>query len=542
MLVLFCVVGVRLFQLQVVQHDYLASKAEDYHSNTVKIVAHRGTIYDRNGNVLAYDEDRYDVCCDPSIVNYPASQALMLKQAFGGSAQSYYDALTRDGRYARLVRKADKTTAQQLVNDLTSEGYQGVYLESTTKRVYPYGQAAGQIIGMVNDEGDGTSGLELYYNDDLKGTDGEEIFESGLGGVPIAGGASQTTDAVDGQDIVLDLDIDVQQAVEKIVSEGVTTYKADSGFCMITDPKTGGIIAACSTPYVNLSDTSTVPEGSLALKPINDAYEPGSIFKILTVAIGIEDGLITADSTFDVPGSITVGSNTVRDDDLRGATMSMSVREILRRSSNVGAALIAQQVIGADNFADGVSKFQIGQKSGVDYPNESDGTVRSRDQYDGSTLGFMSFGQSVSIPMVRMVKAVGAIAEGGWLMTPHFVQKVGDTTLTWDTEGQAVSAETATTVTDLMRTVMTEGTGTPGQVEGYDIAGKTGTGEQADENGYIAGKYLASLIGFAPASDAQVLCYVGFNGTPYLSTYSAAPAFSAIMGEALTTLGVEPES
>lgn len=541
-LVLFAAVGARLFYLQIIDHDTLSNQAEQHRTNVVTLQAKRGTIYDRNGNVLATDEECYDIYCNPKEVSDAQDEALMLKEAFGASAQNYYDALTRDTTFAYLVRKADKATAEKLQSDLAEKGYTGIYLLSTTKRVYPYGQAAGQILGMVDTDGNGITGLELYYNDVLSGTDGEETFETGLGGTPIAGGVSETTQPTDGQDIVLSIDIDVQKAAEKVVSDGVTKYKADSGMCMITNPKTGEIIAACSTPYADLSDTSTISNDGLTLKEVSSSYEPGSIFKVLTMAIGIEDGIITPDSTFSVPGSIVVGSDTVRDDDLRSATMDMSVREILRRSSNVGAALIAQQEIGAQNFSEGISKFQIGQKTGIDYPGESDGIVKSLEDYESSSLGSMAFGQGLAIPMVQMVKAVGAIADGGWLMTPHFVTKVGDQVLNWDTTGQAVSAETATEVTDMMRTVMTEGTGTTGQVEGYDIAGKTGTGEQADESGYVAGKYLASLIGFAPASDAQVLCYVGLHNTPYLSTYSAAPTFSAIMGEALSELGVAPES
>lgn len=539
-LVLFAVVVGRLFFLQVVDHDTLSAQAQEHRTNVITLQAKRGTIYDRNGNVLATDEECYDIYCNPQEVSNAEDEALMLKEAFGASAENYYDALTRDTTFAYLVRKADKETAEQLKSDLASKGYTGIYLLSTTKRVYPYGQAAGQILGMVDTDGNGISGLELYYDEQLKGTDGQETFETGSRGIPIAGGISQTTEPQDGQDIVLSLDINVQKAVEDTLEKSVTKYEADSGMCMITNPKTGEIIAACSTPYADLSDTSSLTNDALTLKQVSSSYEPGSIFKVLTMAIGIEDGIITPDSTFSVPGSIVVGSDTVRDDDLRSVTTSMSVREILRRSSNVGAALIAQQEIGAQNFSGGVSKFQIGQQTGIDYPGESDGIVKTLDQYEGSTLGSMAFGQGLAIPMVQMVKAIGAIADGGWLMTPHFAVKVGDQDLTWDTTGQAVSGETATEVTDMMRTVMQEGTGSTGQVEGYDIAGKTGTGEQANESGtgYVSGKYLASLIGFAPASDAQVLCYVGLHNTPYLSTYSAAPTFSAIMGEALRELGV----
>jgi cell division protein FtsI (penicillin-binding protein 3) len=222
--------------------------------------------------------------------------------------------------------------------------------------------------------------------------------------------------------------------------------------------------------------------------------------------------------------------------------MDMDLREILRRSSNAGISLVTQEHVGETRFAKGVSSFGIGSVTGIDYPGEVEGLVKQLNQYDGASLGSMSFGQSLAIPLIQMVEAVGSIANDGSRMTPHFLVSKNGEAVSWDSVGTSVSKETADEVTDMMREVVRSGTATAAQVEGYDIAGKTGTGEQADESGYIQNHFVSSLIGFAPASDPEVLVYVGLNGTPYLAATSSAPLFSSIMSEALTDMGVLPAS
>ncbi|MGI6755652.1 MAG: peptidoglycan D,D-transpeptidase FtsI family protein [Atopobiaceae bacterium] len=532
----------RLFLLQVVDSSNLSEEAKAMRTNVETLEAKRGTIYDRNGNVLATSIDCYDIYANPKEVNAPSAEALMLQEAFSGDAANYRDSLSEDTTFVYLVRKADKDKAEELQRELKEKGYSGIYLIKQSKRIYPYGAVAGQIIGMVDIDGNGLTGLELQYDDVLKGTDGELIMETGATGTPIAGGVTSSTEPQDGKDIHLALDIDIQKTVEDEITKGAKKYDAAGGLCMITNPKTGEILAAASTPLADISQPDTITNEGLNFKLVTSSYEPGSIMKIFTIATGIEDGLFDTDQEYDVPGSITVGSDTVRDDDGRWETMAMSPREILRRSSNVGAALLAQDVIGAEKFSSGLAAFQFGTRTNIDYPGEISGTVRSLDQYEPSSLGSMAFGQGMAVPMVQVVKGVGAIANGGWLETPHFVVSVGQDPVEWHDQGQAISQETAEKMTDMLEDVFTSGTAYSGQVEGYELAGKTGTGEQADENGYIAGKYLSSLVGFGPTSDPQVLCYVGFYETPYLAYASAAPVFSSIMGEALHDLDIKPSS
>ena len=532
------VVCARLVVLQVLDAPRYAQEASQRRENELVLQARRGTIYDRNGNVLAMSEECYDVYGNPQAIKDADTVANVVAEFLEGEVQDYRPLLDGDGTFVYLCRKADKEACESMRDELIARKLEGVYLLPQMRRVYPYGQVGGQILGMVDVDGNGVSGLEVAYDEQLSGTNGTMIMETGLGGIPIAGATAQTNRPVDGKDLVLSLDIDVQQFVEAQMKEAAEYNKAESGMCMAMNPKTGEIIAACSTPYADLTNTDTISNEALKLKVVSDSYDPGSIFKVLTAAIGLESGSVQTSTYFSVPATILVGQGIVSDDDGRMETMDMNLREVLRRSSNVGAALIAQQAIGVDAFFEGVASFGIGTPTGIDFPGESKGLVRSKEEYDPSLLGSMAFGQGVTIPMVQMVRAVGAIANKGEMLTPHFVTSVGGKPTEWPEPVRAISEDTANKVGDMMRTVAEDGTGTTSQVDGYDVAVKTGTGEQARGGEYIKDKYLASVIGFAPASDPEVLLYVGLNETPYLSYSSAGPAFSAIMSEVLADMGV----
>ena len=540
--IILTVVAGHLVWYQVFQGPSLAKEASDHRSNVIKLQARRGTIYDRNGNVLAMSEDCLTIYCNPKEIKEPYLTAEVLATHLGGSAEDYVDALTVDTTFSYVQRKAETDAANAIKGDLASKDLPGVYYLQDSRRVYPYGAVGGQVLGVVDVDGNGISGLEMMYDELLSGTDGEMIIETGNYGTPIAGATAETTEAKDGTDIVISLDINVQRVAEEGIVEGVKQYKADSGSVMVVNPKTGEVLAACSTPLLDLTDLSVVEEGATSLKLVSDSYEPGSIFKVLTAAIGVDKGVVDPSEEYYVPANVWVGADLVRDDDYRDFDMYMNLREILRRSSNAGAALIAQECIGADRFAEGLDGFGIGHMTGIDFPGEVTGIVKSRAEYDGSSVGSMSFGQGLAIPLVQMVRAVGTVANHGIPTTPHFLVAKGTETVSWEPGERVISEETARKVVDMMRTVIQEGTGVPAQVPGYDVAGKTGTGEQADieKGGYVKDKYTSSLIGFAPASDPTVLTYVGLNGTSYHAADSAAPLFSSIMGEALTDMGVLP--
>lgn len=528
---------------QIITAPNLTAAADDQHVTPITLHAKRGTIYDRNGNVLAVSVDCKNVTCNPSEIADVSGTANFIVRHIGGSITEYAEALSSEGYYATVAKHVDLDKAVALEEALVEADIHGIYFEDDTKRSYPYGSVCGQVLGVVGDDGVGLSGLEYQYEEYLKGTDGKMEIRTGLGGTPIAGAPTVVEEAQSGMDLVLSIDVDVQQLAEREIAKAVKSYKAESGTVVVTDPGTGEILAACSTPLMNPVAFPSINPDSMTLKPVNASYEPGSIFKIITSAIGIEGGFVTPRTNFYVPYTVEVGDDYVYDDDGRDYDMNMTLTEMMRRSSNTGLAMVAQDSIGEEAFAAGVELMGIGHETGIDYPGEATGIVRKLEEYDGSTLGSNAFGQGLSVPMIQVVRAVGTIANHGVPNTPHFVTYRGEEALTWEPGEQVLSPSTCDQVTNMLRTVVQEGTATGAQVAGYDVAGKTGTGEQPDEHGgYKENSFVASLIGFAPASDPQVLVYVGLNGTPYLASASAAPTFSSIMGEALVDMGVVPTS
>ena len=535
----FCITA-RLVLLQVIDAGRLSSEAESRRTNVITLTARRGTIYDRNGKVLAMSVDCETVYANPKAVENASAVASVLADNLGGEAADYMDDLTADTTFRYIQRKVDQDVADKIQSDLTDKDLTGVYFLADSKRVYPYGNTGAQILGFVGTEGKGLSGLEYYYDDLLTGEDGQMIVETGLGGTPIAGGTSEVTEAKNGTDIMLSIDIDIQEEAERIITEGVETYQSESGSVMVSDPKTGEIYAACSTPlpdFSNLTDAS-----SLNLKLISESYEPGSVFKVITTSIGYDLGLYTPDTVYNVPAQYMLGENYVQDDDGRDYAEDMTVRYMLQHSSNPAMVLLANEVIGPKRFAEGVERFCIGQKTGIDFPGETTGIVKSYDEYDGTTAGYMAFGQSVAIPMIQIVRAFAAVGNQGVLTTPHFLIAKGGEKVDWPSGGQAISESACEQEIDAMRAVMTDGTGKNGAVDGYDIAGKTGTGEQAKDGsgGYEGYYYVASLCGFANASDPEVLVYAGLNGTSHLALSSAAHIFHDVMQQSVAILGIAP--
>jgi len=540
-LAVFAAVALRLVWLQVVQARELSQAAEDRRTNVMTLYARRGTIYDRNGNVLAMSVECTTVYANPMDIDNPSRVAQILAQNLGGSVYDYLGDLNSDTTFVYIKQKVDKEVAEKLASELAAEDLAGIYYLDDTKRVYPYGDVAGQILGVVGTDGDGLTGLEYYYDDILRGENGQMIVEEGLGGVPIAGGASQIIEAKNGTDIVISIDVNIQTTAENALVEAVSTYKAESGSVMVTDPRTGEILAACSTPLAHLEDLEHTDPAALNLRLTSDSYEPGSVFKVITLATAFDNDLVTPSTVLSVPATVLVGDDYVFDDWERDHEQQVTVREILQNSYNTGTALIAQSVIGAERFAAGVDALGIGHATGIDYPGEATGMVTRYADYDGSTCGFMSFGQSVAIPMIQIVRAFGAIANDGVLTTPHFLIAQGGEMVDWGAGERAISPEAAAMTVDCMRAVMTDGTGVNGQVVGYDVAGKTGTGEQSVEGeGYTGAHFTASLCGFANADDPEVLVYVGLNGVSFLASASSAYLFSTIMEEAVNDVGVQP--
>ena len=347
--------------------------------------------------------------------------------------------------------------------------------------------------------------------------------------------------AVDGVDIVTTLDVNMQRAAEDALAEAVEKTKAKNGSALVTDPTTGEILAACSYPTYDQTDLENAKTEDMNLRLVTDAYEPGSVFKTLVAGAGFDLGVVRSSTSFEVPASIKVGDDTVTDADKRDYAMTMDVREMMRRSSNVGFVLVGRK-IGADDFAAYVDKWGIGHSSGVDFPGESLGIVKERDQYNGAKLGSMSFGQALSVSPIEIARAVGGIANGGVMMTPHFYKSSKGDEKDWGEGERAISEDAASQVTSCMQTVVSEGTGVGGAVDGYDVAGKTGTAEKLPRGN---GKYLVSFIGYAPQENPQVMVYVVIdepNSAVQANSGYATQLASQIMTDIFPYLAIEKKT
>ena len=459
----------RLADYQIVNAGKLRERADARRLLAQTLYAKRGTIYDRNGNVLTSSVECRNIAVNPQLVEDVDKTVSALVKATGIDKKTCRKLVESDGTWVYIKRQVDEDDAAAL----EKKNLPGVLFEQAMKRVYPYGNLASQVLGVANVDNDGLTGLEKQYNKLLTGTNGSLVRERARDGSYIAGGAYKKVAAVDGVDIVTTLDVNIQRAAEDALAEAVEKTKAKNGSALVTDPTTGEILAACSYPTYDQTDLENAKTEDMNLRLVTDAYEPGSVFKTLVAGTGFDLGVVRSSTSFEVPASIKVGDDTVTDADKRDYAMTMDVREMMRRSSNVGFVLVGRK-IGADDFAAYVDKWGIGRSSGVDFPGESLGIVKERDQYDGATLGSMSFGQALSVSPIEIARAVGGIANGGVMMTPHFYKSSKGDEKDWGEGERAISQDAAAQVTSCMQTVVAEGTGVGGAVDGYDVAGKTG--------------------------------------------------------------------
>lgn len=530
----------RLADFQLFNADSYRSEANARRLTSQKLYARRGTVYDRNGNVLVSSVECENVYVNPHLIEKSQRKAAIraLVEVLGVDEEYVSDLVDRDTTFAYVKRQVDEEDAQLLAERQIT----GIEFEPSIKRVYPYDNLASQVLGIVSVDNEGISGLELEYNEILTGVDGSLIRERARDGSYIAGGAYEKVPAQDGMDIVLTLDVNIQQAAEEAIADAVERVAATYGSVIVTDPTTGEILAACSYPTYNPNDLEHASNADLNLRVVTDVYEPGSVFKPLVVAGGIEADDIDATTSFNVPPMVMSGDDEVRDVDKRDFAMTMDIREILRRSSNTGMVLVGER-IGADDFDRSVIKrFKFGESTGIDFPGESLGIIKDRNEYDGASVTSMSFGQSLAVEPVQMVRAMSGIANKGVMTTPHFLKTRAGEEVDWtDGEERVMSEETSASLADMMRTVVDEGTGDLAQIPGYEISGKTGTAQRAGEGelGYQENNNMASFLGFVSTNDPRVMCYVTLDGTAAQS-YAATPVFRTVMEAAIEALGINP--
>jgi cell division protein FtsI/penicillin-binding protein 2 len=535
-LLCFLVIIGRAFWLQGVQGSELASEAISQQTETVMVPGLRGSLLDRSGNELASSEDAVTIFATPYQVKNPPQAAAKLAPILDLEKGEVLESLTADNGFSYVAHKVSLEAAGR-IERLNLEGI-GELPDS--RRTYPQGDMAGQVVGAVGSENQGLTGLEAGEESVLSGNDGERRIVRDALGDPIR--LETVSEASDGEDIQLTLDPLIQHKTEQVLAEVGETFAPKGATAIVMDPRNSQILAMANWPPVDPNDLSSASNEDLINRATGFTYEPGSTFKAFTVSAALEEKLVTPTTSFVLPPSIQVADRTIEDAEERG-TETMSVAEILAHSSNVGAVTIGEE-IGAEKFSKWVDRFGFGRPTGVQFPAEEQGIVLSLDEYSGSSMGNMPIGQGLSVTPMQMMAGYAAIANGGILKQPQLIKRIGEEPVHEPKGHRVIEAGVAAQVREMLEGVLAPGgTASEVSVPGYTLAGKTGTAEVAENGTYSETKYVASFIGFAPAQDPKFLAAVIVD-QPQGDIYGgsvAAPAFGQIAGFSLPYLGVAPE-
>ena len=570
----FLILVIKLFSLQILRHDELEAKALDQQTRSTEVAATRGTIYDRNGNIMAISATAETVFLSPLEMDRALSDkdnpvawtkdsvAQKLSEILEINKEGILKKMERtDSQYEVLKLRVEEDVADQIRTFINDEGVVGVYMVTDAKRYYPYATLASQIIGFVGTDNYGLYGLEARYNDVLDGETGLVVSTKDPTGSDMLYGYEQYYKAQNGSDIVLTLDATVQYYVEKALSEMVTSTEAQGATGIVMDVETGAVLAMASSPTYDLNDPSAVYESRLASlvkdgqldladaqlrqwrnRAINDTYEPGSTFKVLTLAAALEEGVIDENTTFDCTGSIHVLDATIHCSN-RAGHGHQTLEQTAGNSCNPAFITYGLR-LGTEKFYRYMKDFGLVNGSGIDLEGEALGIFAPQETASELDLACYAFGQNFNTTPVALISAQAACINGGYLHTPHVVERVvdseGNVLSSHDSTPvrQVVSEETSALVRQCLEYVVSSGTGRNGQVHGYRIGGKTGTADKGN-----TGEVVLSFMCFAPADDPKYIMLLTLDsptGEGRGGGGTVAPYASRIMGEILPYLGVEP--
>jgi cell division protein FtsI (penicillin-binding protein 3) len=536
-LVAFLLVVVRAFWLQGVEASQLSSQALDQQTHAVMVPGLRGAILDRNGTRLASSEDAATIVTTPYLVKKKVKAASELAPLLKEKPSKVLAALNTESGFAYLAKDVDLSTATKI----EKLGIEGIEQIPGSRRTYPQGEMAGQVIGVINAEGQGVTGIEQGENSALGGEEGERRVVTDALGDPIK--LETVKEARDGEDVELTLDPVIQQKTEQVLASIGETYAPKGATAIVMDPQTSEVLAMANWPPIDPGDLAHVESNEELLnQATNLNYEPGSTFKAFTVSAALEEGLVTPMTEFVIPPSIEIGERVIHDAEEHG-TENLTVEQILARSSNIGAVEIGQK-IGATKYSKWIETFGFGKKTGVQFPNEEEGIVPKLSEYSGATMGNLPMGQGAAVTPIQMVQGYTAIAHDGIERPPQLVKRVGEEKVHEPKGHRVISAQVASEVRQMLKGVLgPEGTASEVSVPGYTIAGKTGTAQVAEDGGYSKTKYIASFIGMVPAEDPKFLAAVIVD-QPEGEIYGGAvagPAFGEIAAFSLPYLGVPQE-
>jgi len=542
----FLLIIYRLVFIQYLNASEFKSYAEFQHIGEFVLDSRRGKILDRNGVELAISLNERTVYANPKLVVDSEYESKILAEILELDVENVKEKLdSKDLGFVYIQRKVSQEKAEKIVE----YNLPGIYFQNEARRYYPLNDIAASVIGFAGVDNNGLAGIELQYEKVLRGIDGKAIAEKDVFGNIIPGENNTYIEPVDGKDVVLTIDSQIQYIAQEKLEEVVSEFGALGAISIVMNPKSGEIYSVAAYPGFDLNNYQEADPELYKISGISFTYEPGSTFKIINIASAIENNSVSKDQVFDLAPSIKVGDRVIREI-FRTYNASYTTEEIIKYSINVGAVTIALSM-GEKTFWESIKKFGFGEITGIELPGEEKGIFYDYKTWPASTIGALAIGQNISVTPLQLLRAVCAVANGGYLVTPSIVKEVKlleneeDKNKHIEEGNRILSQETADALKDMMLAVVEGGTGTRAQIDGVKVCGKTGTAEKVNKNGvgYSEGRQITSFIGFAPYEDPEIAIIVvvdepqGGKNTIWGSTV-AAPVFRDIMEFSLKRLKV----
>lgn len=538
----FVLAVVRLTDLMLLDHKSLSARASSQYKSKRNLHVSRGGIFDRKGRELAVNVDVFSAYCNPRLVDAPEKTARALARVTGKSYRTVLKRISSDKGFVWIKRKLDHAEAAEL----RSLGLEGMGYLPGVKRFYPNGLLASHVVGFVGVDNQPLEGIELRYDEQLKGRDESvQVIRDARGRILSEGMDFHRG----GNALILTIDEGLQYILETELDKAYRQWEAVSASAIMMDPFTGEILAMANRPTYDLNHPADYKTSARRNRAITDSYEPGSTFKVITAAAVLEEGRVTPDTRFDCSkGYIKVGKKAIWDTHKNGV---LTFREVIRMSSNVGTVMAAME-LQKEDLHEYMKKFGFGSRTGIDLHGESPGKVRPLSEWSETALASASIGYGVAVTPLQILRAYAAIANGGVLPTPHVVSEIispgGDTLYKFRPSEQkrAISARTAQILKEILVSVTQEGgTATGADVDGNRVAGKTGTARLLDpETGkYSKERYSSSFVGFAPADEPRMALVVLIYEPKgkYYGGQVAAPVFKEIVDKSLSYMRVPRE-
>jgi len=545
-LLVFLIIDIRLGYVQFFLGNMLTEEAEELWSRDIPFEAQRGDIIDRNGVALATNISAPTVYIVPRQIENPQDAASKLANVLGASEEEIYEEITKKAVNVRL--KAGRKIEHELAKEIRALDIKGVYIGEDSKRYYPFGDYLSHVLGFTGIDNQGLMGLEQYYDKELSGTRGSVQFYANAKGERMNDMADDYQPPIDGYDLKLTIDSRIQTIIERELDIAQATYNPDSIIAIAMNPNTGEILGMSSSPSFSPSDYQAVdPEVYNRNLPIWMSFEPGSTFKIITLAAALEEEKVDLHNEhFFDGGSTTVGGARLKCWKA-GGHGSQTFLEVVQNSCNPGFIELGER-LGKETLFKYIEDFGFGSKTGIDLSGEATGIIFKLDRVGPVELATTAFGQGVSVTPIQQVTALSAAINGGTLYKPYVVKELIDSTNgqiimrnTPIEKNKVISEETSKQVREALETVVAQGSGGRAFVDGYRVGGKTGTAQKAVNGRYLEGNYIVSFIGFAPTDHPEIVVYVAVDnpkGTVQFGGVVAAPIVGNIIEDSLLVMGV----